>query len=57
MYFSPMSEGKGPIVSIEILSIGFRVASTNRDARMVYAWCPFFGMWTALYKLPNVMSS
>ena len=35
IYFSPMSEGKGSIVSIEVLSIDFRVDSTNRDACMV----------------------
>ena len=45
MYFSPISADKGSIVSINILSVGFRVDSTNRDARMAYAWCPFFGMW------------
>ena len=56
MYFSPMSEGKGPIVSIEILSFGFRVEFTNRDARMVLCLVPFLACGTALYKLSNVMS-
>ena len=30
-----MSEGRGPIVSMDILTIGLRVDSTKRDARMV----------------------
>ena len=34
---NPMSNGKGPIVSMEILSVDFRVDSRNRDARMF--WC------------------
>ena len=57
MYLMPMSEVKGlllPIVSIEILSISFRVDSTNREARMVLM-CPSFGMWTTLYELPDVV--
>ena len=45
MYFSPMSEDKGPIVSIEILSVGFRVERTNRDARMILCLVSIFGNW------------
>ena len=38
----PISEGKGPIVSIEINSIGFRVDTTNREARIVVTGVNFW---------------
>ena len=50
----PMSEGKGPIVSIENLSIGFRVDSTNREARMILCLTSIFCR-TVLYELLDVV--
>ena len=46
-----MSEGRGPIVSMDIRSIGFRVDSTKREARMFLC----LACRTALYELPDVV--
>jgi len=55
MYFSPTSEGERPIVSLEILSIGFRVDRTNRDARMIL--CLVFIFWLVGQLCSNCLTS
>ena len=57
MYLMTMSDGRGPIVSMEIRSIGLRVDSTKRDARMVLCLAAIFWhvFWAALYELLDVV--
>jgi len=42
MYLMPMSEGRGPIESMDIRSIGFRVAGIKLEARMVLCLASIF---------------
>ena len=42
MYLMPMSDGRGPIVLMKIRSIGLRVDSTQRDARMFLCLASIF---------------